>query len=1056
MTKVIRGLLAPVLNVLPFWLDDSYEMSFTFTRSTLFVKAFQFVKPQKSLNKGSLRRDIVAGSRRNLDRSDGTRGSLTAVAGSKKSRQDEPREDGTGISGVARVQDLSFAEEAHHAKASGDTCADFQRCSMPVGGWTASGNYRGVKAKPDEDECVCGTGKSCFVKEGADYGACFADVAECQAQQPTFEIFCNDQDGWTGCSDAWHCQTIEEYNAALAHHDVQLGCTLDNGDKCSTVEDLSCYYACGEWWYLNHHGECDGSRDPAKNSCSAAAPVGAPNKYVGSCCHTVDKVIAPPQVNYQTGCDHLRQVQDATGLPSLGMDLAIMESWITAPGQSAYVCMAVPTDCTSECNGKAGLCDFCNPGDGRQGACCKKGETNEPSTDPGGDNVCNHQESSGMVFPFADNMLQSATLWKYECVVVPEPPAVECVWGDWSPSGTCSVSCGSGGTQTYTRSKEPASEACAETETENRDCVGISACESCVARWNVTEEVLVNQCEGKGETLARTYEVQQGAAECPHDPGETQTILCPTDCTGSWEVQGTCTGAGETLTEMFNRVEAEPGTHINGTEIAASSCNLPINGATQDSSTACPLHTCTCEHGEAETGEDCIEDGVTVGCVVGGCNNDVAGYYHNDGGEGKNCVANSCECDHGTALVSAVLCERNDETAGCVEGSCLDGYFNVDIGNGDGRSDCQLKECTCEFGKSATGSGCPENGVMQCEINECDSGYRNNVTDVRKVCVPNTCACANGEPLVDAVCVAHENTIGCSETGCDDGYHHEAIQGGDGRGNCVENRCTCDNGNYATGVECQTHGEQKCVAPCHDGHHLSGGNTCVVNTCACANGEPLVDATSCVVHGVTVGCIQEQCNSGYHPVEIPNTELFRCELNECNCAFGDFATGIDCPEDNTVQCKVDHCHSGYRNNDTEPGNPCVPNTCHCANGEPFVDASCEEHGVTDGCDPQQDCNPGHHYEAGGDGPGICVANRCTCENGFPLTDPAVCTEHESTPGCASCIEDEGFKLHAVDHSCVRDCEGSWNVTNDDFMHCKYVAVWNAATCHAESRAQAHK
>ncbi|CAD7949044.1 unnamed protein product, partial [Amoebophrya sp. A120] len=170
MTKVTRGLLALIVNAVPFWLDDSYETSFngniiflTCTRSTLFVKAFQFVKPQKSLNKGSLRRDIVAGSRRNLDRSDRTRGSPTAVAGSKKSGQHQPREDATGISWVARVQDLSFAEEAHHAKASGDTCVGFQRCSIPVTGWvdTGNGGYSGVEAKLDEDLCVCGSGESC-------------------------------------------------------------------------------------------------------------------------------------------------------------------------------------------------------------------------------------------------------------------------------------------------------------------------------------------------------------------------------------------------------------------------------------------------------------------------------------------------------------------------------------------------------------------------------------------------------------------------------------------------------------------------------------------------------------------------------------------------------------------------------------------------------------------------------------------------------------------------------------------------------------------------------
>ncbi|CAD7949046.1 unnamed protein product, partial [Amoebophrya sp. A120] len=184
-----------------------------------------------------------------------------------------------------------------------------------------------------EDLCVCGSGESCFLKEGAEYGACFADVDQCKTSVKNGEVFedwCTDQ-GSTGCDGAWLCQTIEQYNAILTTPPNNAGDTpaLDLNvqvecDGCGPdAAGLDCYNACGTWHYLNDCGECDGSvcsRQPHREgdltACSASAPAGSPNKYIGGCCFYEKDVgiRGPTGGDLQTGCDHLRSVQDATGL----------------------------------------------------------------------------------------------------------------------------------------------------------------------------------------------------------------------------------------------------------------------------------------------------------------------------------------------------------------------------------------------------------------------------------------------------------------------------------------------------------------------------------------------------------------------------------------------------------------------------------------------------------------------------------------------------------------------------------------------------------------------
>ncbi|CAD7925094.1 unnamed protein product, partial [Amoebophrya sp. A120] len=89
----------------------------------------------------------------------------------------------------------------------------------------------------------------------------------------------------------------------------------------------------------------------------------------------------------------------------------------------------------------------------------------------------------------------------------------------------------------------------------------------CVGSWDVaTLATLRKKCSGEGETLTRTYTQSvpavDGGVPCDTAHNAVESVLCPTDCQGSWNVVSTqalreqCTGAGERLSRVFTRTRA--------------------------------------------------------------------------------------------------------------------------------------------------------------------------------------------------------------------------------------------------------------------------------------------------------------------------------------------------------------------------------------------------------------------------------------------------------------------------------------------------------------------
>ncbi|CAD7949050.1 unnamed protein product [Amoebophrya sp. A120] len=118
-------------------------------------------------------------------------------------------------------------DEEQHAQAQSETpeCGldTFERCTQPQGGYVHGpawqydySNHTAVVA----EDCSCPTGTSCFIKAAAEYGACFANRAQCMSEVSLsdFKTYCEenfDQEYRSGCGSPWLCQTIDEYNACL-------------------------------------------------------------------------------------------------------------------------------------------------------------------------------------------------------------------------------------------------------------------------------------------------------------------------------------------------------------------------------------------------------------------------------------------------------------------------------------------------------------------------------------------------------------------------------------------------------------------------------------------------------------------------------------------------------------------------------------------------------------------------------------------------------------------------------------------------------------------------
>uniref|UniRef100_A0A914WDX9 Apple domain-containing protein n=1 Tax=Plectus sambesii TaxID=2011161 RepID=A0A914WDX9_9BILA len=184
--------------------------------------------------------------------------------------------------------------------------------------------------------------------------------------------------------------------------------------------------------------------------------------------------------------------------------------------------------------------------------------------------------------------------------------SMDCTYSDWSAYDTCSVTCGSGGTQTRTRTieSEPtgAGLACDEsTLTESQPCSASVDCPvDCVySEWSDFGDCSVSCGEGGEQSRTRTITTEAEGDGTPCDPSsltETQECVmdgCPVDCIyGMWGDWGMCSVTCDSGDQERTREVASEG--ADGGE----ECNPTMLSETQSCDAGVPCETGDCVYGD--------------------------------------------------------------------------------------------------------------------------------------------------------------------------------------------------------------------------------------------------------------------------------------------------------------------------------------------------------------------------------------------------------------------------------------------------------------------------
>ena len=246
-----------------------------------------------------------------------------------------------------------------------------------------------------------------------------------------------------------------------------------------------------------------------------------------------------------------------------------------------------------------------------------------------------------------------------------------------------------------------------------------------------------------------------------------------------------------------------------------------------------------------------------------------------------------------------------------------------------------------------------------------------------RLAVSRACQCQNG--LASLFCDGESH--GCVM--CSSGFNMLDD------GTCSPNQCDCVNGQGASGVNCLENGATKC-ASCNPGLILDANNACV-----CADGFNMLDDGT-------------------------------CSPNQCDCTYGQGATGANCTVDGAVKCMG--CEDGFR----LVNELCLPNTCSCNNGTAVSGAQCTQNGA----EKCTQCNAGFRLENE-----LCVSNTCSCNNGTAVSG-AQCIQ-DGMSRCASCAD--GFNM-LDDWTCILnecDCTNGQGATG---THCPVDGDTKCMSC----------
>ena len=515
--------------------------------------------------------------------------------------------------------------------------------------------------------------------------------------------------------------------------------------------------------------------------------------------------------------------------------------------------------------------------------------------------------------------------------------------------------------------------------------------------------------------------------------------------TGSASTDRTCTPCDEgTFTTGENAVTCDDWTVCEaGTRVLA------------DGSTSADRVCTPCEEGTFTTGENAATCGDWTVCQAGT-------YVLTNGSATVDRICTSC--DNGTFSIvdNAIAC---DDWTVCAAGTrvlasgtssadrtctaCEEGTFTID----ENATTCVAwRTCTAGTFVSNDGSDSTDRICTTCDIGTFTVAENATYCDAWTVCEAGNRVLVDGSASADRICVACEegtfttdiNASTCNSwTVCDAGTH--VVTPGS---NTTDRTCAaCESGTFTTGQNAATCNSWTVCDP--GTQVVTPGSATADRTCTeCEDGtySANTNSPSCTDYS--------PCPAGTAPIEFPKTQPLDC----VDCAPGQY-----CPEGIAV---AQQCSDGTRDDDSDPGTPCVEKETDCVAGEyvtnygdPIEDRLCAACTLgtdyTDvenapACTPLIDCGPGNYMVMDGT---LTTDRECAlCPgdtynsaviNGIledACIDMTVCVSGEYVAAmdyskqndreCANCVNSFSVTENAENCTPWSDCGDDWYVSGE--------------------------
>jgi len=516
---------------------------------------------------------------------------------------------------------------------------------------------------------------------------------------------------------------------------------------------------------------------------------------------------------------------------------------------------------------------------------------------------------------------------------------------------------------------------------------------------------------------------------------------------------------------------------LQSTSLTSKSCTPLIEGTLTD---------CKCTEEEYRTGETCTAcDRCEAGMrETSNCTSEL----------NRVCTQNNCSCTNGSAA-TGINCTTHNAN---ICSSCANGYYKTNqtctectvCGKGTSTTTncsstsnriCTQNQCLCANGTAATGINCTTHDANICL--SCADGFKksgDSCVDIDE-CESNPCrnegGCINRLNSYACICVKGFTGVNCEECGIGKGknesgycvectyptYNTESTH----NASCANQTCpagqgvTSDKPWNSSGANCEgcssgydsPKGVGQCanIDECVSNPCKNNGN-CTDNMgsyeCTCITGYTGKNCTSCAQEyyktgDTCTGCTV--CGKGFTQLNDCTSASNRfCTQNQCLCANGTAAIGINCTAPNATICSS--CATGFTKNgescvdiDECESNPCGEgecinrlnsHTCICVKG--FTGTNCEICEIGKGKNESGYCTdcvyPTYNSETTHNA--TCSNQTCPAGQGFVLetfwnASGGNCEDcslgYESPKGVGHCID--------INECALNPCKNNGNCTH---------------------------